>query len=132
MSKHDRCGFDRKAFLSLSVVMMFASAHAVFAQETDASSLPAGWVTTTPTGLIAEPALLRKLVNASDGSRNGGGDGNDGPYVESGNMITGAGWISAGPGYRRHVLDGRAMIDASAAVSWNYYKVAQARFEVPH
>jgi hypothetical protein len=132
MNSHDRCGFDRKAFLSLSVVMMFASAHAVFAQETDASSRPAGWVTTTPTGLIAEPALLRKLVNASDGSMNGGGDGNDGPYVESGNMITGAGWISAGPGYRRHVLDGRAMVDASAAVSWNYYKVAQARFEVPH
>ena len=26
-------------------------------------------------------------------------------------MITGEGWISAGPGYRRHVLDGRLHFD---------------------
>jgi hypothetical protein len=131
MKKHQRCGCAKKAFLSLSLVMMLASAQAVFAQETDTSSLPAGWATPTQTGLITEPKLLKKMVNASDGSMNGGGDFNDGPYVEYGNMITGAGWISAGPGYRRHVLDGRAVVDASASISWNLYKVAQARFELP-
>ena len=47
-------------------------------------------------------------------------------------MITGAGWISAGPGYRRHLLDDRALVDVSAALSWNLYQVAQGRFELPH
>ncbi len=129
----DRRRLGKKAFLSLGLVVMLAAPGAVtFAQETTPSSLPPGWVTSTPTGLIAEPRLLRKVANASDASMNGGGEGNDGPYVEFGNMITGAGWISAGPGYRRHVLNGRALVDVSAAVSWNRYKVAQARFEVPH
>ncbi len=47
-------------------------------------------------------------------------------------MITGEGWISAGPGYRRHVVDERMLLDVSAAVSWNLYNVAQASVEVPH
>jgi outer membrane protein assembly factor BamA len=56
----------------------------------------------------------------------------DGPYPEMGHMITGAGWISAGPGYRRHVFDDRAIVEGSAALSWNLYRVVQARFELPH
>jgi hypothetical protein len=44
-------------------------------------------------------------------------------------MITGAGWISAGPGYRKHLFNRRALVDGSAAVSWRAYKMAQARFE---
>jgi hypothetical protein len=130
MNKRDRCGLDKKTLLSLVVMLTLAFGHVAFAQQTDAS-LPEGWVAPAAIGLIAEPQLLRKMVNASDGSMNGGGDRNDGPYVEYGNMITGAGWISAGPGYRRHVLDGRALVDLSASVSWNLYKVAQARFELP-
>jgi outer membrane protein assembly factor BamA len=47
-------------------------------------------------------------------------------------MVTGAGWISAGPGYRHHLFDGRAIVDGSAALSWNLYRVVQARFELPH
>ena len=42
-------------------------------------------------------------------------------------MITGPGWISAGPGYRHHLLGGRALIMASSAVSWRFYKMA-----IPH
>jgi outer membrane protein assembly factor BamA len=75
---------------------------------------------------------LRKLVNASDGAMDAAGNRSDGPYAEFGNMITGAGWISVGPGYRRHMLDGRALVDVSSAVSWKFYKAAQARFEFPH
>jgi hypothetical protein len=56
----------------------------------------------------------------------------DGLYVETANMITGEGWISAGPGYRRHVLDDRMLLDVSAAVSWKLYNVVQASVEVPH
>jgi len=53
-------------------------------------------------------------------------------YVETGNMITGEGWISAGPGYRRHVLDDRLLVDVSAAISWKRYNVVQASVELPH
>ncbi len=56
----------------------------------------------------------------------------DGFYPELGHMITGGGWISAGPGFRHHLLNDRALIDMSAAVSWRAYKIAQARFELPY
>jgi hypothetical protein len=127
----DRTLFRTNVLLPLATVVIVAvHGPAVFAQEATSSSLPAGWV--APTGLFAEPEILRKVVNASDGALNVDGEGRDGAYPEFGNMITGAGWISAGPGYRRHVMDGRALVDASAALSWNLYKVAQARFELPH
>jgi outer membrane protein assembly factor BamA len=45
-------------------------------------------------------------------------------------MVTGAGWISAGPGYRQHFLDGHLFFDGSAAISWRAYKDAQARIEL--
>ena len=110
--------------------MLGAPGQAVSAQDANPSSLPPGWV--TPTGLVREPDLLRRWINSTDGLVNTDSASGDGVYAALGNMITGAGWISAGPGYRRHVLDGRAFVDASAAVSWNFYKVAQARFELPH
>jgi hypothetical protein len=46
-------------------------------------------------------------------------------------MIPGAGWISAGPGYRHWYDEDRVFVDASAAISWRGYKAAQARFELP-
>lgn len=52
-----------------------------------------------------------------------------GYYVETGNMIPGAGWLAAGPGYRRWYGKDAAVLDASAALSWNGYKMARARFE---
>jgi outer membrane protein assembly factor BamA len=113
-------------------VALLARGQAAVGQEVQPAFLPSGWVPPTPTGFFAEPALLKKLANSSDANVNGDGDARDGPYSEFGNMITGAGWISAGPGFRHHVLDGRAFVDASAAVSWNLYKSVQGRFELPH
>ena len=103
-----------------------------FAQEATLPSLPPGWITPTPTGLVAEPALLRKLVSTSESTVGDEKQPGDGLYVETGNMITGEGWISAGPGYRRHLLDDRMRIDVSAAVSWKLYNVVQASVELPH
>jgi len=123
----------RDVSLILSVAAILAAPDpAALAQGTKPSGLPSGWIATTPDGLIAEPAVLRKLANASDGIRNIDGEGSDGPYADFGNVITGGGWISAGPGYRRHVLDGLAVVDVSAVVSWNLYRAAQGRFELPH
>jgi len=89
--------------------------------------------TTTPiTGLFKEPELFNKGINYAlkkfdaDDQRN-----KSGFYVELSNMITGSGWISAGPGYRRWVMNDKAFYDASTAVSWHLYTMAQTRFEAP-
>jgi len=120
----------RDVSLILSIAAILAAPDpAALAQETKPSSLPPGWV--MPTGLIGEPDLLRRWINSTDGLVHADGDRNDGPYAQFGDMITGAGWISAGPGYRRSVLNRQAFVDGSAAVSWNFYKVAQARLEFP-
>jgi len=68
--------------------------------------------------LLSEPALLRQIVATSECTVGDEREPADGLYVKTANLITGEGWISAGPGYRRHVLDGRMLIDVSAAVSW--------------
>src|SRR5438067_96867 len=81
-------------------------------------------------GLAPEPPAITRLVNWFDRQVNQGGGPKDGFYPELGNMITGSGWISAGPGYRHHLFDGRALVTASGAVSWKVYKMAQARFEL--
>ena len=46
-------------------------------------------------------------------------------------MPTGAGWITAGPGYRYWFFGDQMFIDGSAAVSWRAYTMAQARIEMP-
>jgi Omp85 superfamily domain len=60
----------------------------------------------------------------------GGGNGEDKTgFYPAGRIVSGAGWISIGPGYRQRVFGDRAVLDGSAAVSWRAYKMGQARFE---
>ncbi len=83
--------------------------------------------------LLNEPRLLEKAMSLAEGfGTNEDGIPDDGFYVELGHMITGSGWISAGPGYRRHLFGRRAVIDMSAAVSWRASKIAQGRLEFSH
>ena len=96
------------------------------------ANLPPGWIIQTVPGFLSEPALLKKFIATSERRASDEREPADGLYVETGNMITGEGWISAGPGYRRHVLGGRMLVDASDAVSWKLYNVAQASVELPH
>ena len=63
--------------------------------------------------------------------RQGNGELTNGYYIDFLNMIPGAGWISAGPGYRHWYARDRVFVDTSAAISWRGYKMAQARFELP-
>src|SRR5262245_37099213 len=86
-----------------------------------------GWRVSPPPGIVREPSLLTKFAMSTDTGL--GGAPRDGWYVQSGNLITGGGWISGGPGYRRTIFDGRARIDAAAALSWNLYKSLRASFE---
>ncbi len=71
-------------------------------------------------------------MNATDGVARPDRVRGDGPYAELGDMITGAGWIPTGPGYRTHLLGGRADADATTAISWNLYQILQGSFELPH
>jgi hypothetical protein len=82
--------------------------------------------------IFDEPSLLGKAIaRAEKFNRDGSDRPKDGFYPELGHMITGAGWISVGPGYRKHVMNGRALVDGSAAISWRAYKIAQGSFELP-
>src|SRR5262249_34709074 len=104
------------------------------AAQTASDSTPAQTASdsTPPPGLAPEPPAMTKGLdwfNAKVNQRGGGP--HDGFYPEFGNMVTGAGWVSGGPGYRHQLWDGRARFDASAAVSWRLYRAVQGRFEFP-
>jgi hypothetical protein len=87
--------------------------------------------TSAQTGLLSEPHVMDSAVAmASRLMGDGASTPKDGLYPDLGNMVTGAGWISAGPGYRRHLFNRHALVDASTAISWRAYKMAQARFEL--
>ena len=60
--------------------------------------------------LLAEPELMTSALDFVNELAEGeSGSGTDGFYPKLGEMITGAGWISAGPGYRQRVGVGRAV-----------------------
>jgi hypothetical protein len=71
------------------------------------------------------------LQKAIDTFGDGGASRKEGWYPELSNMITGSGFVSIGPGYRHYVFNNAAFIDASAAASWHFYKMGQARIEAP-
>ena len=81
-------------------------------------------------GIFAEPELLTRAVLFAD-RQLGKGDLTNGIYVDYGNMIPGAGWASIGPGYRHWYGKDSFFVDASAGISVNGYKAAQARAELP-
>ena len=123
-----------RRFCLLPLIALVAMAAPVLAQESQSDNnvyeLPHGWITTPTPVFLSEPSLLSKLAMSTDTGINS--EPRDGFYVDTGNFISGEGWISAGPGYRRSILEDRARLDVSAAVSWNYYTMAQGSFELPH
>jgi hypothetical protein len=83
-----------------------------------------------PTGFIGEPEVIERAALFADRHLSNG-DITNGFYVDAWNMIPGAGWISAGPGYRSWYKKDALFVDGSAAMSWRGHKTAQARFELP-
>ncbi len=81
-------------------------------------------------GIFREPGFIANAVDLYERRTADAGPKKDGFFVDFGNMITGAGWISAGPGYRRHLGKSRAVVTTSAAVSWRLYTMAQSRIDV--
>jgi Omp85 superfamily domain len=82
-------------------------------------------------GLFTEPRLLSSAVQFLIDNVGEGGRPKRGWYPEVSNMITGAGFVSLGPGYRKYFRNDQVFFDGSAALSWHAYKMAQARVEAP-
>lgn len=82
---------------------------------------------------FTEPEALDRIIRFGSrvGTTGATGDSTNGFYPEFGDMITGAGWLSAGPGYRHWYRHDRVFVDASTALSYRMYKAAQARVELP-
>lgn len=136
------CGGNKVASVSLVsrslliVALTGMPAVAVAQQQPAASTQPAqtAAISSEPAGLFDEPRILTKGIELGRKylAKDDLGRVDNGFYPELGNMVTGAGWISVGPGYRHWLLDDRALFDASAAISWRAYKMAQATLELPH
>jgi Omp85 superfamily domain len=116
----------KERWMKVPVTIVALVAAAAFPALTCAQTAPAA----PREPLFEEPQLIANGMARAE-KFSGDGTAKDGFYPELGQMITGSGWISAGPGYRRHFLGGAALVDASAAVSWRLYKIAQTRLEFP-
>lgn len=94
----------------------------------DPLPVPDGY--TEPQGIVAEPSGLTRVALFAD-RHLGKGDLNNGFYFDFGKMVPGAGWLSIGPGYRQWFGKDTMLLDGSVAFSWNRYKTAQVRMELP-
>jgi hypothetical protein len=117
-ARHQRA-IGRLAATLLLVLLAFPPAASAQARDTGPAD-----------GVFAEPRVIDKAIDIGSRFSGGGGEDKNGLYPELSNMVTGAGWISGGPGYRQWLWGDRAFVDASTAVSWRLYKMAQARFEL--
>jgi hypothetical protein len=105
---------------------MYLCPATVWAQEPPAVPSSA----TEAEGFISEPPAITRAVLFAD-RHLGKGDLTNGIYIDRGNMIPGSGWLSAGPGYKKWYGKDSLFVDASAAISVDSYRMAQARVEMP-
>jgi len=125
--------FTSPAVVSCALTLALAAYPASLrAQDQPPAAQAAPQVAQDP-GLFPEPAPLSKALRYVEKRFGDGGDGEvkSGFYPEFGGMVTGAGWIAVGPGYRHWLFNDQLLFDTSAAVSWRFYKMAQMRLEMP-
>ena len=112
--------------VNLVFVFLCAAPAGVAAQDT----LPVPDGQNEPQGFIPEPDPITRAALFAD-RHFGKGDLNNGFYFDFGKMVPGAGWLSVGPGYRQWYGKDAMLLDASAGISWNGYRTAQARMLLP-
>jgi hypothetical protein len=112
-----------------AVTLLCLCATAAAAQETQ-ETLQVPSTATEAKGFIPEPDPITRAVLFAD-RQLGKGDLTNGIYLDYGNMIPGAGWGNAGPGYRHWYAKEQLFIDGSASISVNNYRLAQGRIELP-
>ena len=115
-----------KWILRCAIALICFHPAAALAQETPAVPSSA----TEPEGILAEPGGITRATLWAD-RHLGKGDLTNGIYIDHGNMIPGAGWASAGPGYRQWFAKDSLFVDASASISVKNFRKAQARVELP-
>jgi hypothetical protein len=80
--------------------------------------------------LFSEPEFMTSALDwAARFAKDEVPDKDEGFYPKVGGMVTGAGWISAGPGYRLRLFGDRAAINAFAQASWRGYLRADTSIE---
>jgi hypothetical protein len=121
----------QKALAAVVMVMLASVGSRAVAQQ-PAEQPPRQAMPDPPVGLLHEPSFITKPVDIFDRRVPSRREPKDGFYLELGNMITGAGWVAAGPGYRRHVLNDRAVVSASGALSVRLYRMARGGIEFPY
>ena len=121
-----RCGQSLLACLLALVVGGLPPA--AFAQQDPASVQEGGSVPVA--GLLPEPRVIARAIDYAARRLGDGTERRSGMFLELGNMISGAGWITVGPGYRQWLFADRVLAEGSAAYSWRGYKMAQARIEL--
>lgn len=110
----------------LAAVIVLGISRAASAQE----SVPRPQSTAGVSGFLPEPHVIVRAIDFATRTMGDGSGEKNGLYPEVSNMITGAGWISLGPGFRQWFGGDRGFADVSAAWSWRSYKMARARFEL--
>lgn len=123
--KYGKPGHFAAILANLAFVLLCAPSG-LAAQDT----LPVPENATEPQGFIAEPSAITRVALFAD-RHWGKGDLNNGFYLDFGKMIPGAGWLSAGPGYRQWFGRDTLLLDGSASYSVTGYKMAQARAVLP-
>jgi hypothetical protein len=136
IQRHSRCRAPAMLAIALLAGLLHGSAQAQ-TQAAPTREAGAAAASAATEGFFAEPHFIDHTLGLVEqrfrqGIENGGGKSKDGFYPELSNLPTGAGWISAGPGYRHRLFGDNAFVDASAAWSWRAYKMVQARFELPN
>jgi len=79
---------------------------------------------------VVEPGRLMRAFSWAEAQIDSHLGAHDGWYPEFGGMIPGAG-VSVGPGYRHHLFGDQAVVDASAAISWNGYRMMRSQLTWP-
>lgn len=110
-----------------AVPMMLGASRVASAQPSPA---PVAEQPAALAGLLPEPRVITRGIDFATRTMGDGSGDKSGFYADVSNMITGAGWVSAGPGYRWWIGGDRLFIDTSAAISWRGYKIARARVEL--
>lgn len=110
---------------ALTLLVAFAGAPRVAGAQTP----PAPAAESPRTALLPEPGFITRGIDFATRTIGDGSGDKSGFYPDLADMISGAGWISAGPGYRQWINGDRIFFDASAAISWRAYKTARTRLE---
>ena len=122
----------RRTVIGVCTVLAGLASAPATAQDPPAAPAEQERVAPPPPGTYMTPKrsfMQRTLtwvgtrIDSTDGPK-------DGFYARSGGMITGAG-LSAGPGFRQHMMGDRAVLDVSAAMSWRRYRAIDAKMTWP-